>query len=242
MESFGPIAPAKSSVSFRGATLGRLSRARAAAYLRGAPPRRPKKRAAEAHGATLCAWSAQDGSRSTLAPDELEGSAFAPSPRFRPSPRPDPRRAAVMVGVAQGRELSLVDSGGSVRGGSPGAGRLVTGRGPSPREGRGPGRGAPRSRGLLVRAGLSEIAELGLVFVDFGTPRAALHRLKGSQRPARSRPRLGASRPLRWPRRRRPRPRAASLAPPRRPSPAPPIPSQPEGTRSSEMGESARAW
>src|SRR5215831_7528115 len=68
------------------------------------------KKRAEAHGAKLCAWSAQTFSFD-LAPDELE-EALALASMVLGDPAAAAGKAAVMVGVAQG-ELSLVDSGGS---------------------------------------------------------------------------------------------------------------------------------
>lgn len=221
--------PQRIVVSFRGA-IGREAGA-GADYLSRALA---TKKRAEAHGAKLCAWSAQTFSFN-LAPDELE-EALALASMILANPAAG--QAAVMVGIAQG-ELSLVDSGGSFAALSWGP-PLVTGVALA----REAAAGEVLLDHELLLARSSGIAELGW-FVDFDAARG-VHRLKlattGSfEAPPRasspalagapSGPEVGsATRPQ---------------APPRRPQlpplprlTRPPIPSQPEDAFS-EMAKRA---
>ncbi len=211
--------PQRIVVSFRGA-IGREPGA-GADYLSRALA---TKKRAEAHGAKLCAWSAQTFSFD-LAPDELEEALALASIVLAD---PAPGHPAVMVGVAQG-ELSLVDSGGSFAALSWGP-PLVTGVALA----REAAAGEVLLDHELLVARSSEISELGW-FVDFDAARG-VHRLKlattGSfEAPPRASAPASAevpATPLRRPRQITPAPRLTR----------PPIPSQPEDAFS-EMAKRA---
>jgi len=211
--------PQRIVVSFRGA-IGRTPGA-GADYLGWALA---TKKRGEAHGARLCAWSAQTFSFD-LAPDELEEALALASIVLA---EPAAGGAAVMVGVAQG-ELSLVDHGGSFAALSWGP-PLVTGVALA----REAAAGEVLLDHELLVARSSEIAELGW-FIDFDAARG-VHRLKlGTTGSFEAPPRASAPASAEVPPAPSRRPR--QLAPPMRLT-RPPIPSQPEDAFS-EMAKRA---